>query len=122
MRSNMVGVGVALFILGIVCGALVTWLFWPFNTAQPDVVEGYTTAVNQDGTAIGFTEEQGGEGTGYFIAGAAWRRNGLPWSDSLPTCLEPLTSGQQVRLGFVDVQPVDDAPGRTVVVWLECLD
>ncbi|MEX0761076.1 MAG: hypothetical protein WD208_10040 [Dehalococcoidia bacterium] len=82
----------------------------------------WRSTLNLDGTAIGFTEEQGGEGAGYFIAGAAWRRNGLPWSYSLPTCLEPPASGQQVRLGLVDVQPVDDAPGRPVVVWLECLD
>jgi len=41
---------------------------------------------------------------------------GGPWSDKIPTCLEPLTSGQKVRLGVVYAAPTNEGPGRPVVV------
>lgn len=91
---------------------------------RPTVVTGYTTAVNVDGTAIGLSNERGGAGEGYVIAGATWRDQGGPWQEwqQGPTCAEPLTSGQQLRLGVVHVAPESDALGRPVVAWFECLD
>lgn len=87
-----------------------------------EIVEGYTTAVNEAGTAIGLAPEPGGTGKGYSIAGAFWREAGGSWHTKGPTCLEPLTSGQHVRMGVIEVEPTEEGPGREIVVWLECLD
>ncbi len=87
-----------------------------------EIIEGWTTNVNEAGTAIGLATEPDGPGKGYSIVGAFWREAGRPWKTSGPPCLEPLTSGQAVRLGMVRVDPMEEGPGREIVVWLECLD
>ncbi len=117
--------GLIMLFIGIVTGAASTWAFGPFDDARVHVLEGYASA-NYDGTAIGFSEKQMVAGEGYGIAGALWRDRGGSWHDApdskSPTCLKPLTDNQKVRLGVVKVAPAQEAPGRTVVVWLECLD
>ncbi len=113
---------IVLFAFGIAVGVAITCVFGPFCDVRVHVLEGYINAVNQDGTAIGITIEPGGQPEAYIIAGATWREHGGPWSDKFPTCLEPLTSGQKVRLGVVYTAPTNGGPGRPVVVWLECLD
>jgi hypothetical protein len=37
-----------------------------------------------------------------------------------PSCMAPLSRGQRVRFGVVNAAPVADAPGSSVVVWIEC--
>ena len=113
---------IVLFAFGIAVGVAITCVFGPFCDVRVHVLEGYINAVNQDGTAIGITIEPGGQPEAYIIAGATWREHGGSWSDKFPTCLEPLTSGQKVRLGVVYTAPTKGGPGRPVVVWLECLD
>ncbi len=88
--------------------------------AHVRVVEGYAFA-NADGTAIGLSAERDGPGEGYIIAGAHWRQQNQPWHDSFPTCVKPLVEDQRLRLGIVRARPMGEAPGRAVVVWLECL-
>jgi len=47
-----------------------------------------------------------------------WRDGyGTWWENTRPACMKP---GQQVTLGLVNTEPVGDAPGRPVIVWLEC--
>jgi hypothetical protein len=106
------------FVLGIALGAIITWAVVSSSGARVHIVEGHVSSVNVDGTAIGIAENN----EGYIIAGARWRVGNGPWNETFPTCLEPLTSGQKVRLGVVNATAVDNAPGGTVVVWLECLD
>jgi hypothetical protein len=109
-------------LVGIGIGIGVGWAFVAAQGNQVEVVEGYTTNVNQAGTGIGLASELDGRGKGYDISGAFWREARGPWHTSAPTCLEPLTSGQLVRIGVVAVEPKMEAPGREVVVWVECLD
>jgi hypothetical protein len=113
---------VVAFVLGIVIGVAATWGFHALRGTQAQVVEGYTTNVNEAGMAIGLAADPDGRGKSYSIAGALWREEEGPWQTSSPTCLEPLASGQRVRVGVVEVKPKMEAPGREVVVWLECLD
>jgi hypothetical protein len=84
-------------------------------------VEGYAY-MNEAGTAIGLSPDGEAPGTGYVVAGALWREEDGPWHDTFPNCLEPLVSGQRTRLGIMQARLKGDAPGRPVVVWLECLD
>ena len=109
-------------VIGMIIGGLVTWAVVSSGDPEPQVLEGYTTAVNADGTAIGLSEQSGGAGEGYVIAGATWRGVGGAWHDTFPTCLEPQSSGNRVRLGILQTEPTEDGPGRPVVVWLQCLD
>jgi hypothetical protein len=47
-----------------------------------------------------------------------WRDAYGTWNENTrPACMKP---GQQVTLGLVNTEPVADAPGRPVIVWLEC--
>lgn len=118
--STVVGVLVAV-LAGVAIGALGAWAVGLTGGAQVQVLEGQA-AVNQEGTAIGLSPDGQIPGPGYVVAGAMWREPDGPWHDTFPTCLEPLASDQRVRLGVVHVRPQGQAPGRSVVVWLECLD
>ncbi len=108
--------------LGIALGAGVMWVVKPTGGAQVEIVEGWTTNVNEAGTGIGLASEPDGRGKGYDVTGVFWREVGGAWHTSGPTCLEPLTEGQHVRIGVIEAEPTMEAPGREVVVWLECLD
>jgi hypothetical protein len=121
MRNNNLRI-LAAFIIGIIVGAVAFWAIGQSSNNSVQIMEGYAD-VNIDGTAIGFYPEIGAEeGEGYIIAGAEWRENGGPWNLNFPTCLEPLSTNNKVRLGVIQAAPTEDAPGRTVVVWLESLD
>ena len=111
---------IAMLLICIVIGVAGNSLLGVPGAARVRVVEGYAFA-NMDGEAIGLSAEKGGPGEGYIIAGAHWRQQGQPWHDDFPTCVQPLVSDQRVRLGFVRARPLGEAPGRSVVVWLECL-
>lgn len=106
--------------IGIVClivGVLVGWLALPVRPGREvpaQVVRGVATAVDQSGTRIGISPDGTDAGAvGYGIAGARFWKAGV-WSSE--TCLEPLTAGQSLEIGVVNV--VDQGP---VVVWVKCL-
>lgn len=111
-----------IFAIGAIVGSAFTLALWEPARAQVNVLEGYVTAVNASGTAIGVSQQPGGPGEGYTIGEAWWRESGSPWERSTSTCLEPLSSGQRVRLGVVQVEPEGETPGGPVVAWVECLD
>ena len=50
-----------------------------------------------------------------------WRNAYGVWQlGTQPGCMAPLSSGQRIRFGVVNVAPSADAPGSPVVVWIEC--
>ncbi|MCI0440893.1 MAG: hypothetical protein L0177_17440 [Chloroflexi bacterium] len=112
---------VASFVLGIAGGAAIVFALGPFGDAEVEVVEGVVTAVNDDASAIGVVVREGEDAVGFDILGAMWRRDALPWNQTFPTCITAGATGQNVRLGVVDVAATDRAPAAQVVVWLECL-
>lgn len=112
---------VVIFLAGLVFGAGVTWAVQRAWSPRFEIIEGYTTAVNAEGDAIGFAVEPGGPGTGYQIEGAWWREENGSWHTHGPTCLEPLTSGQPVRLGVVHLKNTQ-SPRGNAVIWLVCLE
>jgi len=112
---------IAVFLVGVAIGVIATWALRFAGGARVQVLEGYAW-VNQEGTAIGLSPDQDTPGKGYVIAGAMWREQDGSWHDTFPTCLEPLTSDQRVRLGVLHAPPSGEAPGGPVVVWLECLE
>jgi hypothetical protein len=114
-------VPIAAFLIGVAIGVLVTWTVGLADGAHIQVVEG-SAWTNAEGTAIGLSPDGETPNASYVVAGAMWREQSGPWHDTFPTCLEPLATGQRVRLGVLDVRPQGTVPGRPVVVWLECLE
>ena len=112
---------VALTLLGLVLGLLIGWVAGRADGTRIQVVEGQVW-VNEAATAVGLSPDGRVPAAGYLIAGAMWREQAGPWHDTFPTCLEPLVADQRVRLGILETRPQGDAPGRPVVVWLECLE
>lgn len=117
----------AVLVFGLLFGAAAMWTVAHF--AGPsfvghdlvEVLDGVANNVNIDSTAIFFVGS--GRREGFSVSGADWRQDDGPWnvSSDVPTCLEPLSSGQRVTLGVVDVPPgPPGGPGREEVVWLEC--
>jgi hypothetical protein len=50
-----------------------------------------------------------------------WRDAYGVWQDGTrPGCMAPLSRGQRIRFGVVNVASAADAPGSPVVVWIEC--
>ena len=112
------------FLIGlgaIVVGFGLGWMVQSGLSPKFAIIEGTTTAVNQEGTAIGLEIDPETDGTGYQIEGAWWRKADGSWQTHGPTCLEPLSTGQQVRLGVVELRGTE-SPRGDVVIWLECLD
>jgi len=95
---------VVCLLVGLIVGSDLTWLVRGTHRATFEVIGGSTTAVSQDGRAIGLGSEPGSSGVGYQIEGAWWREEGGSWHTRGPTCLEPLQEGQQVRLGVVHLR------------------
>jgi hypothetical protein len=112
---------IAAFLIGVAIGVLVGWAVGRADGAQIQVLEGYAW-LNEAGTAIGLSPDGETPGTSYIVAGAMWREQSGSWHDTFPTCLEPLVTDQRVRLGVLDARPQGEAPGRPVIVWLECLE
>jgi hypothetical protein len=121
MKTNRQWILLAVvFLVGIALGVGINWIIGLFSGPQFEIVEGYTTNVDLDGEAIGLAPEPVDRGVGYQIAGAWWREKDGPWHTHGPTCLEPLTSGQKVRLGVVHFE-TSKGPRANAVVWLECV-
>jgi hypothetical protein len=100
--------------MGILVGVGRAWRTGAVRGVQVEIVEGYSTTVNQAGTGIGVATEPGGRCRGYGLAGAFWGEGDGARHTRGPTCLEPLSSGH--------VKAAGEAPGWEIVVWLECLD
>lgn len=109
------------FLVGAAIGSGITWALGVSSGPQFEIVEGYTTNVDLDGGAIGLAQEPGGRGVGYQIVGAWWREKDGPWHTHGPTCLEPLTGGQKLRMGVVHLR-ISEVPRGNAVVWLQCLE
>ncbi|MEU4477641.1 hypothetical protein AB0F68_06140 [Micromonospora sp. NPDC023966] len=93
------------------------------DRGRPAIVRGVVTGVNVDGTAIGFSADNGRrEGEGMVLLGE------VPWTDASgadyqgtrPTCLATDSHGQRVELGIIDLHGTGSWPAKAVV-WVHCL-
>jgi hypothetical protein len=122
------------FALGIVVGVLGLAIYAMvagsarLEPARVEVHEGVTNGVNMPGNAIGFTAADGAvEDEGYVLSGASWSdsRDNL-WHEPFdsgegPSRVTPLSKGQRLRLGIVNVPASEGAAGRPHVRRFECL-
>jgi hypothetical protein len=89
-------------------------------TLTPAVQTGTVALVGINGDE--FTIRLSGQITSYSVPGSiTWRNAYGVWQvGTRPGCMAPLSSGQRIRFGVVNVAPLADAPGSPVVVWIEC--
>ncbi len=122
MKTNKIWIVSTLVgLVAIIVGFGLGWIVKPSTNPKFTIIEGTTTTVNEEGDAIGLEIDPETEGVGYQITGAWWREEDGPWHTHGPTCLEPLSSGQDVRLGVVELEGIE-SPRGDVVIWLICLE
>ena len=121
-RGRRVVVGAVMLVLGGVVGYAL-----PQSNASPASDSGKVTSVGnttQDaGTPFEFQPAKGQGESLLLQDGTPWQdRPSGPWHrKGLPTCIVPGTkTPMKATLGIVTARPVGSAPGRPVVVWVEC--
>jgi hypothetical protein len=99
--------------------AAVSAAFLASRDRGPTIVRGVITAVNSDGTAIGFTSDGSSQrGRSYPVGAGPWTdKNGQIVDGTRPSCL---ASGQRVELGIENVS-VSGNWASEQVVWVHCL-
>jgi hypothetical protein len=115
----------------IVVGGRWWWTSHDNHVVRTHVVDGYTTIVNDQGTALGIASSASQtSGRGYSLLGLQqWRALDGTWhstdasisGDGAPSCVRPLSSGAHVRAGLIDEPSFGGAPRAQVLVWIECL-
>src|SRR5437773_304854 len=92
------------------------------STATPQAETGTIGLVSPGGDVFTIRLSGRKEPTSYALPPTVeWRdAYGTWYENTRPACMKPGTHGQQVTLGLVNTEPVADAPGRPVIVWLEC--
>jgi hypothetical protein len=113
----VVASSVALVLLGFLIGANRVG-----SSATPRVITGKVTVVGMDGLEFGFTPAGSKSGTSYgFSTNTPWRDSRLGWNFGSPiTCMRPLSHGQIVTIGVVNIKPTSGAVGTAIVAWVEC--
>lgn len=113
--------------LGLAAIILVAAGFWAGKslttaTLTPTVRTGTVGLVGSQGDEFAIRLSGQRQQTSYGLASnISWRNAYGIWQDGTrPSCMAPLTHGQHIRFGVVNVAPVADAPGSPVVVWIEC--
>jgi|SRR6516162_8445325 hypothetical protein len=91
-------------------------------TVTPDVQTGTVALVGGGGDE--FRIQFGGQSQeiSYGLSpDINWRDGYGIWQQGpRPSCMAPLSHGQRITIGVVNVEHVGDASGGPVVVWLEC--
>jgi len=117
---------VGIFVL--VAAALLAAGFWagssvPTHSATPRILSGRVAMVGSSGDE--FAVVFGGnvsEPASYGLSDSVpWRDGAGVWNEGSPVaCMKPLSHGQLITFGVVNVNPVADALGGPTVVWVEC--
>ncbi|MEV0839378.1 hypothetical protein AB0I55_07435 [Actinocatenispora sera] len=117
------GVAVAV-LLGVAVGAVVVHQVDGARADVPHPVTGTVTAVDEDGTALGFRadDEPHGGTTGYALGPVDWIDSSgtTHLAGTHPSCLAPLSHGQHVELWLLDVRDANAGP-RQVITRVRCL-
>ena len=121
-RGRRVVVGAVMLVLGGVVGYAL-----PQSNASPASDSGKVTSVGNTtkdaGTPFDFQPTKGPRESLLLQDGTPWQDTpaGLWHKKGLPTCIVPgPTTPMKATLGIVTARSVGSAPGRSIVVWVEC--
>ena len=92
------------------------------SSATPRVITGKVTVVGMNGLEFGFSPAGSKSGTSYGLStNTPWRDSRHVWNSSSPIpCMRPLSHGQIVTIGVVNVQPTSGSIGAPIIAWVEC--
>lgn len=121
-RARRLTVGFVMLVLGGVVGYAL-----PQSNASPSSETGSVTSVGNTTTDAGlrfsFTATKGKPQSLRLQDATPWQKtsSGRWYSKGQPSCLiAGSTTPVKVTLGVVTARPVGSAPGRPIVVWVEC--
>ncbi|HUZ52184.1 MAG TPA: hypothetical protein VMU94_06615 [Streptosporangiaceae bacterium] len=121
-RARRLSVGVVMLVLGGVVGYAL-----PQSNASPSSETGSVTSVGSTtkdaGLRFSFTAAKGTPQNLRLQDATPWQKTptGRWYSTGQPTCLAAgSTTPVKVTLGVVTARAVGSAPGRPIVVWVEC--
>jgi hypothetical protein len=113
--------------LGVAAIVLVAAGFWVGKSLtsanlKPTVRTGTVGLVGSQGDEFTILLSGQRQQTSYGLpSNVTWRNAYGIWQDGTrPGCMAPLSRGQRITFGVVNVAPVAGAPGSPVVVWIEC--
>jgi hypothetical protein len=91
-------------------------------TVAPTVQTGTVALVGGNGDEFAIQLSGQTQPTSYGLpSNTTWRDAYGIWQlGTQPGCMAPLSRGQRIRFGVITVAPSADAPGTSVVVWIEC--
>jgi len=121
-RGRRLFVGAVMLVLGGVVGYTL-----PQSNATPTQQAGSVLSVGNSikevGVAFEFKPAKGPQERFLLQGGTPWqeRPSGQWHSKGLPSCIVPGTTGTtKATLGIITARSVGSAPGRPIVVWVEC--
>lgn len=121
-RGRRLVVGVVMLVLGGVVGFAL-----PHSNASPSSVKGSVVSVGNTtsnaGLQFDFLPVKGTRETFRFQPATPWQKSPTSsWKfEGQPPCLVAgSTSGMPATIGVVNVAGTGNAPGRSLVVWVEC--
>jgi hypothetical protein len=121
-RGRRLVVGAVMLVLGGVVGYTL-----PQSSASPTAQAGSVLSVGNSAkdasVAFEFKPKKGPQEAFVLQGGTPWqdRPSGQWHSKGLPNCIVPGTAGPtKATLGIIRARSVGSAPGRAIVVWVEC--
>ena len=121
-RGRRLFVGAVMLVIGGVVGYTL-----PQSNASPTTQTGSVLSVgnsNKDaGVAFEFKPTKGSQQSFLLQGGTPWQNqpSGQWHWKGLPSCIVPGTTGStKATLGIITARSVGSAPGRPIVVWVEC--
>jgi hypothetical protein len=99
--------------------------FWlgratPADAVTPAVRQGTVTLVDIDGTAFAVQMDGAGSPHSYAVPTLWIDAQGSHHDDGHPACLAPLSKGQHIVYGIVQIKPAHGADGTDLVAWVRC--
>jgi hypothetical protein len=113
----IIAVSAVLVLLGFLIGANRAG-----SSATPRTITGTVRLVGINGDEFGLTASGSNIVTSYGLStDTLWRNSQLAWNSGSPiACMRPLSHGQVVTIGVVNINPTTGALGTQLVAWVEC--
>ena len=90
------------------------------DTATPTIRHGTVAMVPIDGSEFAVVPDGSSTANSYPTPSLWIDAQGTQHDGDHPACLQPLSKGQQIAYGVVQVDPVQGAPGSILAAWVKC--
>ena len=120
LKTRRIG-GLVIVMVALLLGGFWAGISYPRSSAEPRVVEGIVQQVSLGDHAFLLRPNGSATPDSYQLGSvAAWEAGGAWHEGGIPSCMSPLSHGQKIKMGVIDSQPSQGAPGGSIVAWVEC--